>query len=250
MRLNGRFFGVYGSHSAVSAATADGAINGLGVFGGLYGARRFAGEGMFDYYLGAAAGRHSFSFDFARTTTITAKGDYTYFAVLAGGAVSRQYRTERWLVTPRLGLDLAYAPSANVSVTARQGGYSETGGLGLGAVGNWRIFFETEFSNALSEAESLPYQLSLIPALLCEGGIEQGSDCGFGLGLGLFSQDPDQESRWSAEIDASATQTRRTIALELTYTRRIEALKGELEAGVSLESGTRPLATVRLNSRF
>ncbi|MFD2173431.1 beta strand repeat-containing protein [Rhodobacter lacus] len=250
MRLNGRFFGVYGSHSAVSAGTAEGAINGLGLFGGIYGARRIAGEGMFDYYLGAAAGRHSFSFDFARALTIHAKGDYSYFAVLAGGALSRQYRTDRWLVTPRLGLDLAYAPSANVSVTATQGVYSETGGFGLGAVGNWRLFLETEFSNALREAENLPYLLTLTPSLLCEGGIEQGSACGFGLGLGLFGQDADEESQWSAEIDASATRARHTVALELSYTRKIEQLRGALSTGLMLEDGQRPVVTLALDSRF
>ncbi|MBZ4021744.1 hypothetical protein CKO11_04625, partial [Rhodobacter sp. TJ_12] len=256
-RIAGRFWGAYASHSDIATGTANGSIHGLGVFGGLYGARKLPGEGMFDYYLGGAVGRHSFTFDFPQTVTITAKGSYTYAAVLAGAGLSRSYAWQDMIVTPRLGIDLAYAPGAQVSVEATQGLTRDSGRFDLGATGSWRLFLESEFRNDLTLAgdgkglfDGLASELTLTPALLCDGDFEGPADCGFGLALGLSGHSADGLESWSAEIDASATEAERRLALKLAYARRIEALKATLRTGLSASVQGDIAASVTLQSRF
>ncbi|PTV97670.1 putative repeat protein (TIGR01451 family) [Rhodobacter aestuarii] len=256
-RIAGKFWGAYASHSDISTGTADGSIDGLGIYGGLYGARKLGGEGMLDYYLAGAMGRHSFTFDFPHTVTITADGSYTYAALLAGAGLSRSYAWQDLIVTPRVGFDLAYAPGAQVSVTATQGALSETGDFDLGSVGSWRLFVESEFRNDLSLAgdgkgllDGLASEITLTPSLLCSGNFDGDNECGIGLAFGLAGLSEDGIESWTIDVDGSATRHTRRLALQLAYTRRIEALNATLRAGISTGTEDKIAASVTVQSQF
>ncbi|SOC04720.1 uncharacterized repeat protein (TIGR01451 family) [Rhodobacter sp. JA431] len=256
-RIAGKFWGAYASHSDISTGTADGSIDGLGIYGGLYGARKLGGEGMLDYYFAGAMGRHSFTFDFPHTVTITADGSYTYAALLAGAGLSRSYAWQDLIVTPRVGFDLAYAPGAHVSVTATQGALSETGDFDLGSVGSWRLFLESEFRNDLSLAgdgkgllDGLASEITLTPSLLCTGNFDGDNECGIGLAFGLAGLSEDGIESWTIDVDGSATRHTRRLALQLAYTRRIEALNATLRAGISTGTEDKIAASVTVQSQF
>ena len=100
----------------------------MGVNAGIYGANRLHEELFLDYYLGAAAGRHEFDLAFDRSIgTITATGDYRYFAGFAGAALSGELEYGGTTLTPRVGFDYVYTPGAYVDVLAQSGALSEAG---------------------------------------------------------------------------------------------------------------------------
>ena len=81
---------------------------------------------MLDYYLGAATGRHEFDLAFDRSdSTITATGDYRYVARVAGAALSGELEFGETTLTPRIGFDYVYTPSADVDVLAKIEALSE-----------------------------------------------------------------------------------------------------------------------------
>jgi len=90
----------------------------FGYFIGLYGSQ--SDVTRLDYYLGAAAGRHTFDLDFDRDIgTIAASGDYQYFAGFAGAALSGEVAFGDTKLSPRVGVDYVYTPGADVDVVAR-----------------------------------------------------------------------------------------------------------------------------------
>lgn len=256
-RLDGYFFGGYASRNDVRSDTAEGAIDGLGLFGGLYGAMQLPRDGMLDWYGAAAAGRHGFALDFARDLTISADGNYVYLALFGGAAVSRSYETESALVIPRLGFDIAWAPGAEVSVTARQGERRESGDFGLGASGTWLLFLETELRglpDAPLQGEGLfagyALDLGLTPSALCEGGTETAAECGLGLRGGVFATGEDQSGVWSLELAVERTQRAAEAALELSWERRLDASGSALRLGLAAAPDGAPSAQIGLQLRF
>ncbi|WP_158515934.1 DUF11 domain-containing protein [Pararhodobacter sp. CCB-MM2] len=233
-RLRGRFWGGYLSRTDIQRSDAEGRIDGIGVYGGIYGARRLGAEGMLDYYLAGAIGRHSFTFDFPRAVTITADGSYTYAAVFAGAALSRPFQAGALAIAPRLGFDLAYAPGARVSLTATQGAREQAGSFRMDRVGTWRTFAEVEFRHEVSEGDSPALSsFGITPSVLCEGALGIETSCGVGLLIDATMLSRDGQAIWTAELDASHTSLRETIALRLSYERHLRGIDGVMRLGVS-----------------
>ncbi|MBT8415466.1 MAG: OmpA family protein, partial [Boseongicola sp.] len=195
----GYFVGVYGSQSDV-ASRANGEIRGVGVNTGIYGAKRLQNEVFLDYYLGAAAGQHEFDLAFDRSIgTISATGDYQYVAGFAGAALSGEIAFGDTKVTPRIGVDYVYAPSADVDVIAAFGGLSEIGGLGLDAISGGRIFAEIRADQKTLDNDAIIWFNPRVSCYQDLGNLD--GDCGFGGSLGIESAGKNTDLTYFLEVD-------------------------------------------------
>ena len=251
------FWGGYGSRSDVDTGNASGRIDGIGLFGGIYGAQRLSGQGIFDYYLAGAVGRHSFALEFPRAITIKAKGDYSYKDLFVGASVSSEFQLQSGSLTPRFGFDLAYAPGTHVAVTATQGSQTESDTFALDNVGTWNVFFETEYrrrfgtDDPATVATDWMTDVRFRPSLLCEGAFGEGlADCGAGLAMGLTATSRDADTTWSAEIDGTATRHGNTASLKLSWERRIDAINGSIRIGGSNDATGAQAVSMELRSDF
>lgn len=251
------FWGGYGSRSDVDTGTATGRIDGIGLYGGIYGAQRLSGNGIFDYYLAGAVGRHSFTLEFPREITIKANGDYSYKAIFAGASVSREYRLQSGSLTPRFGFDLAYAPGTHVSVTASQGSQTENDFFALDDVGTWNVFLETEYrrpfgtDDPATVATDWMSDFKFRPSLLCEGTFgDRQAECGIGLAMGLTATSRDGDTAWSAEIDGTTTRHGKTASLQLSWERRVDANNGSIRIGGGTDATGAQAVTMELRSDF
>jgi hypothetical protein len=184
--VSGRFIGAYGSSSTVTGL-AEGTILGFGLNAGLYGAHRIGRGLYFDYYLGAAAGRHSFDLDFDRVGGgVTATGAYSYRAVFAGAAMSGEAEALGISLVPRAGVNLAWSPGGSGTINAVRGSLLDTGDLTIPAVMGARAFAEVTFDNLLAQGES---DLSFTPRILCDQAIgDDTGGCGYGASVELSHQ--------------------------------------------------------------
>jgi outer membrane protein OmpA-like peptidoglycan-associated protein len=195
----GYFVGVYGSQSDVSSR-ANGEIQGVGVNAGIYGAERLQNELFLDYYLGAAAGRHEFDLAFDRSIgTISATGDYLYVAGFAGAALSGEIDFGDTKVTPRIGVDYVYAPSADVDVIAEFGGLSEIGGLELDAISGGRIYAEIRADQQTLDGDAIIWFNPRVACYQDLGSLD--GDCGFGGSIGIESAERNTDLTYSLEVD-------------------------------------------------
>uniref|UniRef100_UPI003C7D9284 DUF7507 domain-containing protein n=1 Tax=Sagittula sp. S175 TaxID=3415129 RepID=UPI003C7D9284 len=255
--LRAWFLGGYVSRARTESGTARGTIDGRGVFGGIYGARRLPEDGMLDYYLAAAMGRHSFNFDFARNVTITAKGNYNYQALFAGASLSRPLTYGRTTITPRLGVDLAFARGAEVSVTASMGPRHETGTFRLDSIGSWQLHAEAEISRDLGRPDigGLPadqdISLMLRPGIQCIGSF--GPDlttCGLDLAMGLYVTGRDDRSTFAAEVEGAILEDRKSAAVQLSWERRLDGVDGTLQINGGLGANGERTASVGVDISF
>ncbi len=251
------FWGGYGSRSDVDTGTATGRIDGIGLYGGIYGAQRLSGNGIFDYYLAGAVGRHSFTLEFPREITIKANGDYSYKAIFAGASVSREYRLQSGSLTPRFGFDLAYAPGTHVSVTASEGSQTENDVFALDDVGTWNVVLETEYrrpfgtDDPATVATDWMSDFKFRPSLLCEGTFgDRQTECGIGLAMGLTATSRDGDTAWAAEIDGTATRHGKAASLQLSWERRIDAINGSIRIGGGTDATGAQAVTMELRSDF
>ena len=195
----GYFVGLYGSQSDVTNR-ATGEIGGLGVNAGIYGAKHLQNELFLDYYLGGATGRHKFDLNFDRSAgTISATGDYTYWAGFAGAALSGELEYGDTTVTPRVGFDYIYTPGADIDVVAELGGLSQVGNLDLDAISGGRIFAEIRTDRPINNGLS---NLWFNPRIACYQSLGSlDGVCGIGGSLGIESTDADSDLSYAFELD-------------------------------------------------
>jgi outer membrane protein OmpA-like peptidoglycan-associated protein len=195
----GYFVGLYGSQSDVTNR-ATGEIHGLGVNAGIYGAKRLQNELFLDYYLGGATGRHKFDLNFDRSVgTISATGDYTYWAGFAGAALSGELEYGETTITPRVGFDYVYTPGADVDVIAELGGLSQVGNQDLDAISGGRIFAEIRTDRLVNNGAS---NLWFNPRIACYQSLGSlDGVCGFGGSIGIENADEDSDLNYAFEID-------------------------------------------------
>jgi len=195
----GYFVGLYASQSDV-ANTATGEISGFGVNAGIYGAKHLRDALYVDYYLGGAAGRHSFDLAFDRDIgTVSATGDYTYLAAFAGAAISGEMELGNTTLTPRAGFDYVYTPGADVDVLAELGALSDAGTLELDAISGGRAFLELRTDHLINDGQA---NLWLSPRIACYQSLGSlDGVCGYGFSLGAESADEDSDRTYAFEID-------------------------------------------------
>ncbi|WP_386679309.1 OmpA family protein [Loktanella sp. R86503] len=181
----GYFAGLYGTQTEVSSL-AVGDIRGVGINGGIYGAKRLKDELFVDYYLAAATGRHSFDLDFDRTAgTIIATGDYRYLAGFTGAALSGELDWGENVVTPRVGFDYVYTSGADVDVVADLNGLSQAGSFDLDSLSGGRIFAEVRTDRLIDNGQS---NLWITPRVACYQALgDLDGTCGIGGSIGIES---------------------------------------------------------------
>ena len=242
----GYFIGLYGSRSDVTRL-ADGQISGLGLNAGIFGANRLD-RGLFvDYYLGAAAGRHSFDLAFDRDIgAIDATGDYTYFAGFTGAALSGQVDLGDLAVTPRVGFDYSFTPGADVSVVADLGGLSQIGDLELDAISGGRVFAEVRADHSVQDGAA---NLWINPRVACYQSIGALSGaCGFGGSIGIESTDQDGEFTYALELDGEWGEGYTQGSLSLSAARSIGL--GTLNGDARLDRDGNPSVRGRYEIKF
>ena len=235
-RVRGRFVGGYASRSAVTG-TGEGDILGFGLNAGLYGADRLSAGLFFDYYLGVAAGRHTFDLNFDRFDgVINATGYYTYGAAFAGAALSGEMKAKSLDLTPRAGFELAWSPGGNGQLTATRAQLIDSESITIPAVMGLRAFVELGIEDLL---EKSPWTLSVTPRLLCDwgqGGISMG--CGYGGSIELTTATNKDGESFALGLDGSKTSKMTSGSVSLRYQKAIG--NGKLQGGVTTSTSGDP----------
>lgn len=232
----GYFAGLYGSQSEVTRL-ANGEINGFGVNAGIYGANRLQNELFFDYYLGAAAGRHSFDLAFDRDIgTIDATGNYQYLAGFAGAALSGEVELGDTTLTPRIGFDYVYTPGADVDVVAELSGLSETGNLDLDAISGGRVFGELRFDHLTDDGSANMWFNPRVACYQSLGSLDGA--CGVGGSIGIESVEQDSGFTYGAELDGEWGENYTQGSLSLRASRDLDVGTLSGDAGVTRNGNT------------
>jgi hypothetical protein len=237
--LAGYFLGAYFSRTDVSGL-GDGTINGFGINGGLYGAQGFSGGLFLDYYLAAAAGQHSFDIDFAATPApINTTGDYSYMAGFAGAGISGQRAFDRFVMKPRVAVDLAYAVAGEADVTARQLGLTHTGVIDLDDFSGMRataeITFESLGAPGGAEALSTMMRTAITPRFVCTlSSYDDTGECGIGLGLAWERTNTASGLTFGFEVDVESIDDARRVTFNLTRERQIANGRGAVVTRLSM----------------
>ncbi|MEO9514314.1 MAG: OmpA family protein, partial [Paracoccaceae bacterium] len=227
----GYFFGLYGTNSDVSNR-AEGAIRGIGVNAGVYGAKRMKNQLFLDYYLASATGHHTFDLNFDRTVgTIVASGDYRYIAGFAGAALSGELDLGETLVTPRIGFDYVYSTGAGVDVAADLNGLSQVGNFDLDSVSGGRIFAEVRTDRLINGGET---NLWFNPRIACYQSLGSlDGNCGVGGSLGLESAFENSDLSYAVEVDGEWGSSYFLGSLRLSANRQIGTGVVRGDAGLS-----------------
>ncbi|HCY98420.1 MAG TPA: hypothetical protein DHV56_00260, partial [Rhodobacter sp.] len=230
--VSGRFIGAYGSSSTVTGL-GEGSILGFGLNAGIYGASRIGRDIYFDYYLGAAGGRHSFDLDFGRAGGgVNATGSYSYGAIFAGAALSGQAEALGLDLTPRAGVNLAWSPGGAGTIRALRGAVSDVSDLTIPAVMGARVFAEVAFENLLSENGT---ELTFTPRVLCDQAIgEDTGACGFGASVAL-SHGSEKTGRTYA-LGVGVEQVGNTTSASLSLRYKWPLGKGALDGGFDVST--------------
>lgn len=237
--LRGRFWGGYVSRTNVTGL-ADGSINGFGINGGLYGAREL-GDGLFlDYYAAAGLGHHRYKLDFeALPTRIRAKGSYDYAAAFAGAALSGQREYDSFLLTPRFGMDLAYASASDADVRASQLGQTDTGRIDIPDYNGGRIFAELEFASlpgtTSEDSPTAQIRTAIAPRFACEmSSFNSDLDCGFGFSFSRDMFDALSGISYGFAIDYEHIDETDRLSLDFSRERRFANGQGAVVTRLSL----------------
>jgi hypothetical protein len=237
--LRGRFWGGYVSRTNVTGL-ADGSINGFGINGGLYGAREL-GDGLFlDYYAAAGLGHHRYKLDFeALPARIRAKGSYDYAAAFAGAALSGQREYDSFLLTPRFGMDLAYASASDADVRASQLGQTDTGRIDIPDYNGGRIFAELEFASlpgtTSEDSPTAQIRTAVAPRFACEmSSFDSDLDCGFGFSFSRDLFDALSGISYGFAIDYEHIDETDRLSLDFSRERRFANGQGAVVTRLSL----------------
>ncbi|MGP6087744.1 OmpA family protein [Antarctobacter jejuensis] len=218
--ISGFFVGLYGSQNSVGGR-ADGEISGLGVNAGVYGARGFDNGLFVDYFLGVAAGRHEFDLDFARTLgTINAKGNYTYFAGFAGIGLSGTVDFETYSLSPRVGINYAYSPSADVDVVTSLGAIQQSDIAQLGSLSSTRLFAELRFETGVNAGASM---FAFTPRISCYSELAgSGKACTGGASIEFASTDKNADLTYSFGLDGDFGRDFSASTVSASVSRRLQ----------------------------
>jgi len=239
--LRGKFWGGYISRTNVTGL-ADGAIHGIGVNGGIYGARQISAGLFLDYYAAGGFGHHRFDLSFANAGgAIQADGSYDYAAAYAGLALSGRHQLDKLLITPRVGLELAYALVGDADVTATQLGVSSTGVIDLPDYNGGRFFAEIEFAGLGSQEGEDPRaifaQMSLTPRVICEtSSYDSSLGCGLGLSFSREVFNPQTGLSYSFEIDYESLDDTDRLSVDFHRERRFANDQGAIVTRLSMPS--------------
>ncbi|MEO0654480.1 MAG: OmpA family protein [Pseudomonadota bacterium] len=229
--VRGYFVGLYGSQSDVDRE-ATGEIEGAGLNAGLYGATRLHDNLYLDYYLGAATGVHDFDLAFDDPMgVINATGDYTYVAGFAGAALSGDLDYGSYTLSPRAGVELAYAPGGDAEVEAALGAVTQSGTLALDSVSGSAVFAEFGVERGFNDDRS---SVALTPRLTCYQSFGSlGGECSIGASLELASTDDDKGREYAVELNGERGQSFTSGAISASVSWPVASGQLDASAGVT-----------------
>ncbi|MEO1320692.1 MAG: OmpA family protein, partial [Pseudomonadota bacterium] len=229
--VRGYFVGLYGSQSDVDRE-ATGEIEGAGLNAGLYGATRLHDNLYLDYYLGAATGVHDFDLAFDDPMgVINATGDYTYVAGFAGAALSGDLDYGDYTLSPRAGVELAYAPGGDAEVEAALGAVTQSGTLDLDSVSGSAVFAEFGVERGFNDDRS---SVALTPRLTCYQSFGSlGGECSIGASLELASTDDDKGREYAVELNGERGQSFTSGAISASVSWPVASGQLDASAGVT-----------------
>lgn len=252
--LRGRYLGVDFNNSNIdNGAGLSGSVKGFGISGGGYGAFTTDKELYVDYYFGGSAGIRDFNLDYADTIgAVTASGDYTYGALFAGAALSGEKDMTDYVVTPRVGFDVALARASDANIQAERLNLTGIGTIVIPdhRIGN--IYAEAIFSFGDEKPEENVMQdywaYHVSPRAFCEFTSRSNvSTCGFGGYIEAKLYRYEQETDLGFRLDVSGTRNSRSMSIELLEERVIfgglgtvtstmgSALNGAMNVSTTLE---------------
>lgn len=249
-RLSGRFFGGY-LRLPADRQGAD-TIRAIGLHAGLYGAEMRKNGWASDHYIALGIGQHDYDFTFGSALPIRATGNYRYAALYGGIALSRSITGETFVLTPRVGIDLALGIPASAQITARQGNQRQDGTITLDPLATARLYLEMGIS--LPDDDPQPGEAdtdwSVTPSLFCDVATAAQSGCGIGLALDLSRVSADRNLTWGIEGKIEHSANADTLALTLRRIRQLEGVDGQVTTSVGIGSDGAPNASQTLNLRF
>jgi hypothetical protein len=227
--LSGVFAGGYVSRTSLSGI-GSGAVDGVGLMGGIYGARSVE-DGLFvDYYAGGSAGAHQYDLSFnAPSAAIQAEGEYSYGAIFAGAALSGEVTHEKMQIRPRLGFDVGRAVASDARVSARQLGQTDSGSIKLDAVEGARGYAEAVFSfgtqvddSSSEDAPRLSRKIEFAPRVFCEQAFGTADTfCSGGASIRFTNSNPVTGSDLDVVLDLEGTGDVQRSRIGLSYTKQI-----------------------------
>lgn len=227
--LSGVFAGGYVSRTSLTSI-GTGAVDGVGVMGGIYGARSMQNGLFVDYFAGGSTGVHRYDLSFyAPSAAIRADGDYSYRAIFAGAALSGEVTHEKIQIRPRLGFDIGRAVASDASVSARQLGQTDTGHIRLDAVEGARGYAEAVFSFGTQvndeNSEDAPRPIrkfEFAPRVFCEQSLGMSdTSCGGGASIRFTNSNPLTGSDLEVTLDLERTGDLQRSRIALSYTEQI-----------------------------
>lgn len=250
-RLSGRFFGGYLRLPA--AQDGSDSIRAIGLHAGIYGAQRHENGWASDHYLALGIGIHDYSFTFGTgPSAINASGDYRYAALYAGVALSRDITASTFVLTPRIGVDLALGLPEDATITALEAGLAQSGTITLDPLATGRLY--AEIGIALPDDDPRPGQAdtdwTLTPSVFCDAATSGGTGCGVGLALDLQYQSGDRNLTWGVTAKAEHSELSDSLVLMVRRTRNFDGLDGQSVTGLGIGMDGNPVASHTIDLRF
>jgi hypothetical protein len=248
--LQGRFFGGYLRQSGVTSGSTTGTILGFGLNAGVYGARRLNETLYLDYYGALSSGYHRFDLNFP-TEEISAIGGYGYGAIMGGAALSGEVMLNETKLTPRLGIDVAFATASAARLSAVQFGFSETGRVSVPDYRGGHIYGELIFGRDLGTDPwtQLQTQIDLAPRVSC-GVLGSQQTCSVGGYIEVIQENPGSGTKFVAHLDFEHSHNQDKLALSLERKRGLKKGLGTISSGLSVSSKNDLTLSHKLDLKF
>lgn len=187
-KLRGYFIEGYAQRTSIGAA-ADGSISGFGIHAGLFGAHAVQSLTA-SYYASGAVGHHRLDFD----TAGFGDGEYTYFGVFLGGALTGERAYTWFALRPSLGIGLGYGDSLSADI-------ADVSDIRIDAARYVRVSASVGFVRPVGVEEGLG-TLALTPRVFCETSSGTfGEGCGIGGSVEYDFVSADSNHAWSVGAD-------------------------------------------------
>ena len=225
---------------------------GAGLHAGLYASHEFDTALMLDGYAAASSGRHAFDYGFQADQTIYAKGNYDYAAGYLGLGLSREVEESRFLVTPRAGVDAAFALPIVQDLDLSQGNIRESSTLSLPDIGHARATLETKFEPMMNISAEPHSAWAVIPSGFCQFDFGHNDKlyCGAGLGLEFSYYDPLRDTELQVKAEGEASPDHYVALLSLRYAWYFDDGQGASEVFVNLDQSGAPTGGYEFSWKF
>lgn len=198
-----------------------GPLRTMGVSLGAYGVQRLSDTLFLRGFASVTAGQNDLELS---NGILSLQSDYTTRSMQAGATLSGVVPMDGWELRPALSLAVGRTWLGTLDLTGTAFGSSGEFQLDAGHVTLATLTFRPEFVVPLdgaAVAESLSF-VTFAPGLTCEtvSGVEDWSDCGVALGLGLQHRSDSGLVNYNADLDFTRVGPREDTSLSLSMEHR------------------------------